>query len=96
MDAFQRLVWHQIETGEGPFWRAKVSNSAFDEQVGGSHYRDMAIQPAEYIHRNGIGFMEGSAIAYLSRHKAKGGVEDLRKARHFIDLLIEMELENAR
>ena len=60
-------------------------------QVGGSHYKDMAIQPVEFIHRNGIGFCEGSAIGYLARWRAKGGIEDLKKARHFIDLLIEME-----
>ena len=60
-------------------------------QVGGSHYKDMAIQPVEFIHRNGIGFCEGAAIKYLARWRAKGGIEDLKKARHFIDLLIEME-----
>lgn len=57
----------------------------------GSHYKDLKIQPIEYIHANGIGFAEGCAIKYLTRWRAKGGVEDLRKARHFIDLLIEME-----
>lgn len=65
--------------------------TAFHDQVGGSHYKDMAIQPAEYIVRNGIGFVEGCCIKYLSRWKSKGGVEDLRKARHMLDLLIEME-----
>ena len=60
-------------------------------QIGGSHYKDLKIQPIEYIHANGIGFAEGCAIKYLTRWRAKGGVEDLRKARHFIDLLIEME-----
>lgn len=64
---------------------------ALATQVGGGHYKSMAIQPFEYIHKNGIGFAEGCAIKYLSRWRAKGGVEDLRKARHFIDLLIEME-----
>jgi hypothetical protein len=65
--------------------------SALEKQVGGSHYRDMVIQPVEYILANGIGFVEGSIIKYVSRYKAKGGVEDLRKARHFLDLLIEHE-----
>lgn len=51
----------------------------------------MAIQPVEFIHKNGIGFCEGSAIKYLARWRAKGGIEDLKKARHFIDLLIQME-----
>lgn len=68
---------------------------ALATQVGGSHYKGMAIQPVEYIHRNGIGFCEGSAIKYLSRWRQKGGLQDLRKARHFIDLLIEMEKQPA-
>ena len=60
-------------------------------QVGGAHYKDMAIQPVEFIHRNRIGFCEGCVIKYVSRWRGKGGLEDLKKARHFLDLLIEME-----
>jgi len=60
-------------------------------QVGGSHYVGMAIQPVEYIHRNSLGFIEGCVVKYVSRWRNKNGVEDLRKARHFIDLLIELE-----
>ena len=66
-------------------------SSPFERQVGGTHYSDMAIQPVEFIHRNGIGFCEGAAIKYLSRWRGKGGVEDLRKAIHFIEMLIELE-----
>lgn len=66
-------------------------SAAVNTQVGGSHYKDMAIQPVEYIHRNGIGFVEGAVIKYVSRWRKKNGVEDLKKARHMIDLLIEME-----
>lgn len=61
------------------------------KQVGGSHYKDMVIQPAVYTTKNGIGHMAGDAIAYLSRYKKKNGVEDLRKAIHSIELLIELE-----
>ena len=68
-----------------------MSSNAMTTQVGGNHYKDMVIQPFEYIHKNGIGFAEGCAIKYLSRWRAKGGIEDLRKARHFIDMLIEAE-----
>lgn len=64
---------------------------SLEKQVGGSHYRDMKIQPVEYIHANGIGFVEGSVIKYVSRWRSKNGVEDLKKARHFLDLLIELE-----
>jgi hypothetical protein len=67
------------------------ADNALSQQVGGSHYKNLVIQPVEYIHRNKIGFCEGSAIKYLSRWRDKGGVEDLKKAKHFIDLLIEME-----
>lgn len=66
---------------------------ALDRQVGGKHYRDMAIQPAEYIMRNGIRFAEGCVIKYVSRWRDKGGVEDLRKAIHFLEMLVEYEIE---
>jgi len=65
--------------------------SALDSQVAGDHYRKMAIQPVTFIHANGIGFCEGSAIAYLCRWRDKNGIEDLEKAIHFIQLLIEAE-----
>ncbi|KAA3649823.1 MAG: DUF3310 domain-containing protein [Proteobacteria bacterium] len=70
---------------------AQEKASALATQVGGTHYKDMAIQPVEYIHRNSIGFVEGAVIKYVSRWRAKNGVEDLKKARHMLDLLIEME-----
>ena len=70
--------------------------TALARQEGGQHYKDMAIQPFEYIHANGIGFAEGCVIKYVSRWRAKGGVEDLKKARHFLDLLIEAEAEGGR
>lgn len=68
-----------------------AKKSAFDHQEGGSHYKDKAIQPVEYCMANGIGFMEGSVIKYVTRWRDKGGVQDLKKARHFLDLLIEYE-----
>ena len=68
-----------------------MKNGALTTQVEGGHYKDMAIQPVEFIHRNNIGFIEGCAIKYLCRWRLKGGVEDLKKARHFIDILIEEE-----
>ena len=67
--------------------------SANDRQEGGNHYRNKAIQPWDYIAGNGIGYLEGCAIKYLSRWREKGGVADLRKARHYIDKLIEMEMQ---
>lgn len=64
------------------------------QQVGGNHYKKLKIQPVEYVHANGIGYFEGTAIKYLSRWKDKGGLEDLRKAIHFIELLIELETKD--
>lgn len=65
--------------------------SALDKQVSGDHYKDLKIQPIEYIHANGIPFAEGSVIKYVSRWRSKGGIKDLEKAKHFLELLIELE-----
>ena len=65
--------------------------SAKEEQIGGQHYKDMAIQPAEFITKNGIGYIEGSVIKYVCRWRKKNGIEDLKKAKHFLELLIELE-----
>ena len=65
--------------------------SALDTQVGGSHYKNMTIQPVEFIERNNLGFCVGNIIKYVCRYKDKNGIEDLKKARHYIDLLIEIE-----
>ena len=65
--------------------------SALKEQVGGTHYKDMAIQPVEFILANNVGYMEGHVIKYVCRWRQKGGVQDLEKARHFLAMLIELE-----
>lgn len=70
--------------------------SALDKQEGGGHYKDMAIQPIEYIHKNNLGFIQGSVIKYVTRYKSKNGLEDLLKARHNIDILIEMDYPAAK
>jgi hypothetical protein len=67
--------------------------SALDTQIGGTHYKNFAIEPIEFIHKNGIGFCEGNAIKYLVRWREKGGKQDLLKAKHYVDLLLEMESE---
>ena len=64
---------------------------AIDAQVGGGHYKDMKIQPVEFCHANNIPFVEGNIIKYVCRWRAKNGVEDLKKARHMLDMLIELE-----
>ncbi len=65
--------------------------SALDKQVSGGHYKALKIQPIEFLHANNIPFAEGCAIKYLCRWRDKGGIKDLEKAKHFIELLIELE-----
>lgn len=67
------------------------TGNALNTQVAGSHYKDMKIQPVEYIIANELGFCEGNVVKYVSRYKNKNGVEDLKKARHFLDILIEQQ-----
>lgn len=72
-----------------------MSQSHFDNQVGGDHYKKWPIQPLEYTLANGLGYCEGTAIKYITRWRDKGGTQDLEKAIHFLQLLIEhTEREN--
>lgn len=63
--------------------------SALDVQVGGSHYKDMTIQPIEYILANDLPFIEGNIVKYITRWKQKGGVEDIKKVIHYAQILLE-------
>lgn len=65
--------------------------SALDTQVGGGHYKDYKIQPVEFLQVNGFNICEANVVKYISRHKIKNGIEDLRKAIHYIQLLSEIE-----
>lgn len=67
---------------------------AKDTQIGGSHYKNMKLQPITFILKNDIPFCEGNVIKYLCRYKHKNGLEDLLKAKHYLDLLIEHYKEN--
>lgn len=69
------------------------SGSPSSKQVGGSHYKDFPLQPAEFIHKNKIGFLEGNVIKYVCRHSSKHGRQDLEKAKHYIDLILEYEYD---
>lgn len=62
---------------------------SLDIQVGGEHYKKLGIQPVEYILANDIPFIEGNVIKYVTRWKDKGGIKDLEKAKHFLEILIE-------
>lgn len=70
---------------------AVQESNPLEKQVGGNHYKGFVIQPVEFIYKNNIPFVEGSIIKYVCRHREKNGIEDLKKARHFLDILIELE-----
>ena len=68
-----------------------LEGSALKDQVGGDHYSKLAIQPVTYINANGLSYLQGNVIKYVTRYKDKNGLQDLEKAKHYIDMLIELE-----
>jgi len=64
---------------------------ALDVQIGGNHYNNMTIQPIEYCFKNNLNVCQSKVIKYVTRYKTKNGLEDLQKAKHMIDLLIDFE-----
>ena len=60
-----------------------------EKQIGGSHYKDCAIQPVDYIVKNKLDFLEGNVVKYITRHKTKNGIEDIRKVIHYAELILE-------
>lgn len=63
--------------------------------TGPGHYKDKAIQPWDFVVSNNLGYLEGNVIKYITRWRQKDGVQDLRKAKHYIEKLIEMETGTA-
>jgi len=61
------------------------------KQVGGNHYKKMTIQPAEFINKNKLLFAEGNAIKYICRHSSKGGIQDVDKAIHYLEMVKERD-----
>jgi hypothetical protein len=70
-----------------------MTNKSFFKQVGGSHYKKYKIQPSKFINENKLPFAEGNAIKYIVRHSDKGGKQDLLKAIHYIEMIIERDYE---
>jgi hypothetical protein len=68
--------------------------SALDRQEFGNHYKDKGIQPIVYIYANDLGFCEGNVVKYVTRHKSKNGAADIRKAIHYLELLLELEYKD--
>jgi len=73
--------------------KEQVKTSALSMQVGGDHYKKYVIQPAEFSERNGLGFLEGSVIKRMCRHKDKNGIEDIQKAMHELRLIASIVYE---
>ena len=72
--------------------RGKETQAQYDalnKQVGGQHYASMKIQPVEFITANELGFLEGNVVKYICRHHAKNGAEDIKKAIHYCELLLQ-------
>ena len=65
--------------------------AANETQVGGDHYKEKSIQPWDFIAANHLGYFEGNIVKYVSRWRDKGGINDLKKARHYLDKLLELE-----
>ena len=86
-----------LPPNRAPMWRDPhitqhiPEGSALDKQEGGSHYKDHAILPIEYIHANKLGFIEGNVVKYITRHASKGGAEDVRKVIHYCELLLQLQ-----
>ena len=68
-----------------------MTDKAFDEQIGGSHYKRFKIQPTEFCQVNKIPWCESNIIKYACRWREKGGIQDLYKIKHYVDLLIQLE-----
>lgn len=76
-------------------WRKKVEDKgAFGKQVDGDHYSKLKIQPMQYALENGLNYGQSNAIKYITRYKDKNGKQDLEKAIHCLQLLMEYEYGN--
>lgn len=63
------------------------------KQIGGTHYSDLTVEPIQFIEANNLGFHEGNIVKYISRWKDKNGLEDLKKAKWYLDRLITIQDE---
>lgn len=70
-----------------------MKSEASKKQIGGNHYKHFAIQPTEFAVRNNLPFLEGNVVKYVCRHKFKGGRQDVEKAIHYLELLLEWEYD---
>jgi hypothetical protein len=98
-DALRNKVWDAPtgaqaldvlkEPASKDFFPRDEKDNPLDKQVGGQHYASMKIQPVEFITANELGFLEGNVVKYICRHHAKNGAEDIKKAIHYCELLLQ-------
>lgn len=89
-ETLQALGWHF----DGQAWvqdAPPTPTSALDVQEGGNHYKLLGIQPVEYIEKNQLDYFQGNVVKYITRHKAKNGAEDVKKAAHYCQLILELQ-----
>ncbi len=72
------------------------AKNALSKQEGGGHYKGLAIQPVEYIEKNGLDYLQGNVIKYATRHKSKNGAEDIKKAIHYLELILDLQYGDQR
>jgi hypothetical protein len=70
-----------------------MTSKAYKKQVGGNHYQSMVMQPSEFINKNKLPFAEGSAIKYICRHAAKGKEQDIHKAIHYLEMILDRDYQ---
>ena len=73
-----------------------MTSKAYKKQIGGSHYQNMVMQPSEFINKNKLPFAEGSAIKYICRHAAKGKQEDIHKAIHYLEMILDRDYQDSQ
>lgn len=88
VDNHKRVLNNTFPDPQDDGW---VPPSALDKQEGGDHYKDMKIQPAEFARANGLLGLESSVIRYTCRHQKKNGAEDIKKAIHCLELILELD-----
>ena len=73
-----------------------MTSKAYKKQVGGNHYQSMVMQPSEFINKNKLPFAEGSAIKYICRHTAKGKEQDIHKAIHYLEMILDRDYQDTQ
>lgn len=84
----------QVERNTGVIVRNKDKDSALSKQIDGSHYKDMVIQPVEFCYKNNLDTIQSNIIKYICRHKRKGRKNDILKAIHYCEMILEMDYKD--